>query len=173
MISSLEELLDELPECSGSDYVRIAKNMVLPASDFNDIQSWSQEGYTRNCIERTESYELILLCWEPDQYTPIHCHGGEECWVYVLQGDVEECYYEEHPKSGLPVPKGFPNIRRQGQLSYMNDEMGFHTLKNITSGRAMSLHLYMNPIDRCRIYDTEEGDLKWKEMTYDSELVWG
>lgn len=170
MITSLQELIEELPKCSGSDYVRIAKNMQIPVSDFDECQSWDKESYTRNCLSRTDEYELILLCWEPCQKTPVHGHGGEECWVYMVDGLIRERHFSEEVEGGSPLPSGKSEIMRPGQLSYMNDMMGFHTLENIHSGRSMSLHLYMNPIDRCRVFDKDKKKFVVKEMEYDQVI---
>ena len=48
----------------------------LNEAEFEKYATWNQESYTRNCIARTDTYELILLCWEKKQETPIHEHGG-------------------------------------------------------------------------------------------------
>ena len=54
------------------------------------------------------------------------------------------------------------------EISYMHDNMGFHSLHNRSTQRGMTLHLYMNPIDTCRIYDEEKGRFIRKEMSYDT-----
>ncbi len=163
-ISSLQELLDELPSCCGKDYVNITKGMTIPVSDFEPYIFFSDKTYTRNCIVRTEKYELILLCWDKGQITPIHCHGGEECWVYALQGDLEEYRYTED-QNGHPQ-KDHTMILKEGRISYMNDEMGYHSLNNISEGKAMSLHLYMNPIDTCRVYNEDTSSFDVKNLKY-------
>ena len=140
--------------------------MNIPPSDFKAYEFWSEEGYTRNCLARTDSYELLLLCWDAHQGTPIHCHNGEECWVYVIDGELEEKRYEMNESDDLVLVE--KSISQASDLSYMSDEMGYHLLRNTKSQRAMSLHLYMNPIDECSIYDEENGVFIYKELQYDS-----
>lgn len=164
-INSLDDLIEALPECKGSDYVRISKNMTLPLEDLKPFASWSEDTYTRNCISRTEDYELLLLCWEEGEETPIHCHFGQECWVYLVSGELEEEQYQDENGEVVRVDKS--NFQ-EGSLSYMNDEMGYHLLRNIADGRSMSLHLYMNPIDQCTIYDEDKEDFVLKELSYDT-----
>jgi cysteine dioxygenase len=56
-----------------------------------------------------------------------------------------------------------------GRLTYMEDSMGYHTLKNHSDERAMTLHLYISPIDTCKVFnDTTEDSFKLKELKYDS-----
>ena len=51
------------------------------------------------------------------------------------------------------------------QISYMEDTQGYHSLSNLTSKRAVSLHLYHKPISSCRIYNKELQSFKWVEMS--------
>lgn len=160
-------MLEVLPHCNGQEYVDIAANMNIPTADFEAYANWSEEHYTRNCIDRTEKYELILLCWEPGQVTPIHCHAGEECWVYTLQGKLEEERYDIDDETCQLKQTGHEKMR-ETQISYMNDNMGFHRLINNDQQRSMTLHLYMNPIDRCRVYDEDKGEFVETDLEYDT-----
>lgn len=166
-IQSLEQLLEVLPECSGTDYVELVKDMHISADELKPYAFWSEDFYTRNCIARTDDYELLLLCWEPGQTTPIHCHGGQECWVYLVQGLLEEIRYDLEENSNELSRQNKMRLKEE-QFSYMNDDMGLHSLENISQRSAMSLHLYMNPIDECRIFDQETDTVSLKKIEYHS-----
>ena len=165
-ITSVEELLSELPHCSPQDYNALAKDMELDVQDLARYATWSADRYTRNCIVRTEKYELILLCWEAGQETSIHCHGGEECWVYGAHGSLEEVHFEA-AENGRPRKTG-SHVLKARQVTYMNDDIGYHLLRNMTNGRAMSLHLYMNPIDNCTCWDEKTQQFVPVDLTYDT-----
>lgn len=158
----MSELLKILDLAGPSDFQNLAKRISLETQELKKYLHWSSRGYTRNCIRRTENYELIALCWEAGHETPIHCHGGEECWVYMVQGELEESRFEEenfnHKIGSVCMELG------KAQISYMEDSNGFHCLENKKSTRAVSLHLYHKPISRCRIFDHENQDFKWVEM---------
>lgn len=133
---------------------------------------WNTKHYARNCVYRNQEFELILLCWEPGQETPVHCHGGEECWVHLIQGALEEDRFEE--KSGMVANKVSNAKLAETDLTYMNDSMGFHSLKNISEGRAISLHLYAKPIHSCRVYNPADGTLKHVELSdfsYQGQII--
>ena len=76
---SITELITLLSNEGHKQYADIFSSIKLSKSAFKDCSSWSDESYTRNCIVENEKFELILLCWEKGQITPIHDHGGEEC----------------------------------------------------------------------------------------------
>lgn len=164
-INTLTQLIDALSNNVDAPYNDILRYMDVPCSEFDVVSSWSDETYTRNCILCKETFELILLCWEPSQVTPIHDHGGQECWVKVLKGELKETIYEEHVE-GEPIPvRSF--VSKPGDITYMVDFMGCHRLENVTDERALSLHLYAKPIETCNIYDPETELFVPKVMTYD------
>ncbi|MDN6279950.1 MAG: cysteine dioxygenase family protein [Psychroflexus sp.] len=162
-ITSLDQLLDELPKCEGNAYVEIARHMDIPPDDLRAYAHFSDDSYTRNCILRTKDFELLLLCWNPDQKTPIHCHNGEECWVYLAEGKLREKRFKEDENT---IEKVADTEMSQSRLSYMNDHLGFHSLHNIADGRSMSLHLYVSPIDSCRVYDEDKQEFVRTDLKY-------
>ena len=92
-INSLNQLIERLRTASKDEYKSIGVTLDLPLKELEPFMFWSDKRYTRNCIVREGDFELILLCWEPGQGTSIHCHGGEECWVYMIDGMIEESNY--------------------------------------------------------------------------------
>lgn len=168
-ITTVQQLLDELDEINEPKrYGTIANRIHIEQGAFGLFESWQEATYTRNCIRRTTDYELILLCWEAGQETPIHCHNEQECWVYVVEGELEEQRFDnELNRVDVAGLESIP--LNQKEKSYMNDHLGYHTLANQTDKRAMSLHLYAKPIERCRTYDENEGCFKWVELKYHTE----
>ncbi|MGM0636540.1 MAG: cysteine dioxygenase [Bacteroidota bacterium] len=163
-ITSLQELLHTLPKCSGNDFVEIARNMHIPVEELIPYAEFSPDTYTRNCIARTDDFELLLLCWEELQETDIHCHNGEECWVYLAQGKIREKRFVEKQKNEIEQTADVK--MQQERLSYMNDDMGYHSLHNIAKGRTMTLHLYVGPIDECTVYDFKKKKFVAKDLQY-------
>jgi cysteine dioxygenase len=164
---SLEEFVDVLSdEGERTGYDNIFRSINLPISIFKNYCSWSNESYTRNCIVDNEKFELILLCWEPGQITPIHDHGGEECWVKIIDGDFREVIYQEHKAGELSVVKS--SVAKTNDITYMIDFMGFHSLENLSNKRSMSLHFYAKPIRSCKSFDETSGKFIKKDLVYNT-----
>lgn len=160
-ISNLPDLLTKLEETPLEYFPKLLANLKIGAESFRDHKSWCNEHYKRNHIVKNDRYELILLCWEAGQTTPIHDHDGEKCWVYFVDGIFSETYYKMNNKMEIVGEKQM----MPGSVSFMTDSSGFHTLKNTTKGRAMTLHLYANPIEQCRVFDNTNNSFFVKEMT--------
>ena len=146
-------------------YNKIIRSVLIPQEAFEVFCSWSEECYTRNCIFENENFELILICWEKDQKTPIHDHDGEECWVKVIDGTLKETLYKE--TSGGPT-QFKSSISEKGAISYMMDFMGYHKLENISDRRAMSLHLYAKPIKKCNVFDDQKQAFSTKTLSFNT-----
>lgn len=163
-ITNIPQLVDYLNASDIDGFKKVAGKLNIPVDAWDDFAFFSETKYTRNCVSRTDNYELILLCWEPGQITPVHCHNDQECWVHVLQGSFEEQRYV--PGDGEQLKADQELHLMSERTSYMNDGMGYHSLANTSSGRAMTLHLYAGPITRCRIYNQELTQFEWMEMEY-------
>jgi len=166
IIQSTDELVAALSEGERTEYADIIESTNLPSSAFEHFVSWSSECYTRNCIVENEKFELILLCWEKGQMTPIHDHGGEECWVKIIQGEFTETIYKMDKTGELNTVKS--SISETGDISYMIDFMGCHRLENRHNKRSMSLHLYAKPIRSCQLFDENSRTFVRKNMSYDT-----
>lgn len=163
VINNLSELLSELNNSSKDDYAAIGARLEIPIAQLKSYSHWNSNFYTRNCIERTDHYELILLCWEAGQDTPVHCHGGEECWVYVMDGKLQETHIQCEESELITESI---EILDKGEKSFMCDDLGYHKLENISDQRSMSLHLYMDPIDSCTKFDEKLNTFEQVDLTY-------
>ena len=165
-IASLDELVTALQNGTKATYNSIIQSAQLTKEDFNEFATWSKSCYTRNCIANNDDFELILLCWAPRQCTPIHDHGGEECWVTIIDGEFQETLYSHEEPGRLKELKTI--VSSPGDITYMCDFMGFHNIKNLSDSRSMSLHFYAKPIRSCNTYCETSKELVNKDLMYDT-----
>ena len=166
-VRTVDELIEALVESDVKDYPSILKSLEIAPEGFEAFENWESDEYTRNSIYRSEKFELILLCWNPGDKTPIHSHDGQKCWVYQVRGKIEEERYEKDAS-------GNPNLTHnqtldEGALTYMDDQMGYHVLANRSSLKASTLHIYMYPIDNCEYFCEDDNMFKEKVLDYDSK----
>lgn len=163
-INDLQTLILELSK--SNKYDEIVERIQLQLSDFNEFLFWEDTYYTRNCILRNKEYELIVLCWEPGQNTPIHCHNDQECWVYVVSGSLfEEKYKIDENETPNQISSLLLN---EAESHHINDAIGFHRLYNNSKERTVSLHLYAKPIDECSYFSEDSETFKVKKLSYNN-----
>lgn len=165
-IRTISELIERLEETDHEQHKKVISSMDIPKEEFMPFAYWKEKGYARNCIKRTKDYELLLLCWNPGDKTPVHGHDGQDCWVYLVDGEMTEIRYQADDEENLT--KTHTETLTGRRLTYMRDEMGYHMIKNNTNQRAMTLHIYALPIDECEVFDETEESFKQKEMEYDT-----
>lgn len=164
-ITTIEQLVNSFEHAEPSERLGVLKRIKIDKLNFEKYATWNIENYTRNCLVRKDGYELILMCWDKGSATPIHDHSGEDCWVYQVTGGIRERRYR-NVSSGFEMTN--EAILIEGNITYMHDRMGYHTIENVVGERAMTLHVYANPIDRCNVYNEETSSFEIREMKYDS-----
>jgi len=171
-ITSLKDLvaaLEALP-CDRDRYqatlesIRFGREEVAPYCHFDD------RFYTRNLIARTDDFELMVLCWQPGQTTPIHDHARSDGWVLGIEGVVEEVrYHWSEDLDGSVKVEAFETGRLgRGELAYINDDVGLHTVGASGGRPAVSLHFYSPPIDACHAFDPETRSFRARRLSYHS-----
>lgn len=134
---------------------------------------WSNKFYTRNLIYKDERFEAMAICWEPGQVSRIHNHWDQRCWMTVPIGRLKGQNFaiEEINDSG------FCRLRESSEFeladclaSRVDLEEPIHQILNLAEygGRAVSLHIYSKPYDRCIAYCRETNTYKIVNLFYTS-----
>lgn len=123
--------------------------------------------YTRNLVACEPRFELMVLVWGPGQESAIHNHEGQDCWMAVLDGEIEEVRYP------MPAPAASGALRsksaqtfQSGQVAFIRDEMGLHLVRPPLGSRTggVTLHLYSSPYDSCNVYCPVTGEVTRKKL---------
>lgn len=128
--------------------------------------------YRRQRLYRDDDFELLLLCWERGQATPIHDHDGQTGWFTVVAGALAVQNFErrggpadlsrvtfEAPlgPGGLTLHKG--SLSRLERGATVCEAAAPETIHRVGSagGRALSLHVYARPLDAFLVFDERDG----------------
>jgi len=135
--------------------------------DWRAFAHFAANQYTRNLVGRTAHYELLVLCWDSGQSSPIHDHSGENCWMAVLDGRIEEVQYA-WPVEGQTGALSARSARtyEKGKVAHIHDDVALHLVRAADARRGVSLHLYARPIAACNVYDAETGRVLPRVLTY-------
>ena len=92
--------------------------------------------YRKFCIPFTN---ISFIKWEPSVITPIHKHNHKNCNFLVLKGTLKETIYKE-------IPQGYYLSHTKElspyQSSHINDNIGAHTIENLSNKFSWSVHHY-------------------------------
>jgi len=138
----------------------LAENPV----DLNSIAAylhWSEKFYTRNLIFKNERFEMMTLCWNKGQASRIHNHADQMCWMTVPIGKLRGQNFhavEIDPAKNYCRLKETDNFDLSDCLTAKVElEEPIHQILNLPefNERAVSLHIYSKPFDRCLSYCRE------------------
>jgi cysteine dioxygenase len=172
--------LDQLVRDLGAEFAQRARaprvaellgSYARAEEDWREFALSSERHYTRNLVAREARFELMVLCWRPGQESAIHNHEGQDCWMAVLEGEVEELRYA-WPDERSPGPLRAKNAFafQSGEVAFIRDEMGLHLVRpaarSVVGGT--TLHLYSSPYDECNCFCPETGRVTRKRLGHHS-----
>lgn len=135
--------------------------------DWRPFALSSPAHYTRNLVAREPRFELMVLVWGPGQESAIHNHEGQDCWMAVLDGEIEEVRYPM-PTAGASGPLRAKSAQtfQAGQVAFIRDEMGLHLVRPPLGSRTggVTMHLYSSPYDACNVYCPDTGQVTRKKL---------
>ena len=105
------------------------------SNDYKKFVKFSDINYKKNLVYRNTDFEVFVVCWTPKQKTLIHDHSENGCLFKVLEGNIVEYRYN-HDKSANYYQH---NV---GSVEYIDNQIGYHQIKNPNNYFCYSLHLY-------------------------------
>jgi len=136
---------------------------------------FSTKHYTRNLIFKNDLFELVAVCWEVGQASQIHNHHNQNCWMTipigrlrvqnfrVLEQKEDAGYCRLEPTDAFDIHKYMP--------AEVDPAEPVHQVLNLAEfdQRAVSLHIYSRPFDRCRVYSLETDEYREIPLHYTTE----
>lgn len=166
----MKKLINQLKEYAKQDFPvseisEFLKQYKLLESELIDYKIFKTNKYARHLVHKDEDFEILIVCWQAGQKAPIHGHEGEKCWMRVESGSLQVCNYQLDSEE--PLTLSLVDLVK-GDKGYLDGPAEIHSVENIFSKPAVSLHVYAKPFAQCDIYCLETGTIKRIELVYDS-----
>jgi len=136
---------------------------------------FSENHYTRNLIFKNDVFELMSICWEVGQCSQIHNHHNQNCWMAIPIGRLRVQNFrvvEQKDAAGYCrlEPTNAFDIHRL-MPAEVDPEEPVHQVLNLAEfgHRAVSLHIYSRPFNRCLVYRCETDEYREIPLHYTSE----
>lgn len=179
MTISIEKLIDGLRTISDADftcdnvYQFLAENPVAVDS-IAPYFFWSEKFYTRNLIYKDERFELMAVCWDKGQMSRIHNHADQQCWMSVPIGKL---HGQNFRAVEIDESRGFCKLEETNCFDLSDClaakvelEEPIHQILNLPefNERAVSLHIYSKPFNKCLSYCRETDRFSEVALAYTS-----
>ena len=168
-INTLQDLLSELRTGTELDgYFGVMPRLDMSKKEVKEFCTWDRSHYTRNLIEQTDDFELLLVCWEAGQKSLIHSYYDQQGWMYVIDGELVVNHFFE--SQGEEKMRFYKEVHvKKGRFLYVNDYLGFHSVINASKGRTISLHLHAKPVEKWKVYDPENNSFFVGDTVYHTD----
>lgn len=172
LIEGLREIPDNEFSCDNV-YQYLAENPV----DVNTIEPyffWCERFYTRNLIYKDERFEMMVLCWDRGQISRVHNHADQRCWMTVpvgrLRGQNFQVVEENTGENLCKLEKTDCFDLSNCLAAKVELEEPIHQILNLPEfdERAVSLHIYSKPFDKCLSYCLETDRVAEVPLFYTS-----
>jgi predicted metal-dependent enzyme (double-stranded beta helix superfamily) len=172
LIEGLREIPDEEFVCDNV-YQFLSRNPVAIDS-IEPYFFWSENFYTRNLIYKDERFELMAVCWEKGQSSRVHNHADQRCWMTVPIGKLRG---QNFAVLEIDEEKGFCKLKETDRFDLSDClaakvelEEPIHQILNLPEfdERAVSLHIYSKPFNKCLSYCLETDRFSEVPLYYTS-----
>ena len=136
---------------------------------------FSKGSYTRNLIFKNDMFECMAICWEVGQFSRIHNHRDQNCWMSAPIGrlKVQNFRVEQHDATKNTCDLTPTDIYEMDAThpAYVNPLEPVHQVLNLPEfdQRAVSIHVYSKPFDMCEVYYRDKGTYADVPLHYTSE----
>ncbi len=152
----------------------IIRHAIRPES-LGKYLFFSKGSYTRNLIFKNEVFECMAICWEVGQFSRIHNHRDQNCWMYTPIGrlKVQNFRVDDRDMSHSTCHLTPTEVYEMDAThpAYVNPLEPVHQVLNLPefNQRAVSIHIYSKPFDVCEVYYRDKGTYADVPLHYTSE----
>ena len=135
---------------------------------------WSPKFYTRNLIYKDERFEMMAICWDKGQVSRVHNHWDQRCWMTVPIGRLKG---QNFAVEEIDEARNYCKLRETDEFELaeclaarVDLEEPIHQVLNLAEfdQRAVSIHIYSKPYDRCLSYCRDTDTFKEVQLFYTS-----
>lgn len=166
---SIETLVEELrrltPEqfAAGPAVSDLLQGLRVDPASLAPYQLFAPGTYTRNLIYKCDHFEVLALCWDVGQWSSIHNHRDQRCWMLVPEGQLECQNYRvlarDPAHKTCRLEESDQAVITPEAPAAVDEDEPVHQIRNLKEygARATSIHIYSRPFDTCEVYSLERG----------------
>lgn len=140
---------------------------------FKEHISFCCQDYQRKLLCRTPRFDMLILCWQPNQFSSIHHHGESLNVTRVYRGILTSRTFSNtfYTKATSPVQINEEYLH-QDRLTTV-DRYQIHQLANTSEENLVTFHVYARPLQQIQVYSAnlERSESVSVRYALEEELV--
>ncbi|PTM06231.1 MAG: hypothetical protein DA405_00925 [Bacteroidetes bacterium] len=148
-------------------YSELLKAIDFSSEELNKYCQFSDQHYQRVRLFDSNLIEAVLSCWQPKQEGDIHNFNNSVAWFKVLRGKV---VLENFDLSLAALEPKYSQSFTEGEMGFLDDDLGFHRFRSKGLNEAVILHLYTEKLMHRGVYDPVNAEVKIMEAAVDNSF---
>lgn len=160
-------------------YYELLQRLDVPSSLLEQHYTFKDDSYARNLIFVTPRFEMLVMCWQPGQFSSVHDHLDSFAVIKVLRGTLSNSNYRVTNK---PVSSsiGLETTDLDVAVERINEEFvpagdwlsldqgAIHKMGNHQNSgeQLITLHFYAKPLREVYYYFPEQQRRERKKLIY-------
>jgi cysteine dioxygenase len=101
----------------------------------------------------------MIMCWNAGQRSSIHDHAGSLGGLKILHGELTECLFT---KAANGMIKSLSSADYKAGEARVEETSLIHQISNLQGegSQAISLHIYVPPLVRMKVYSLEDPSVR-------------
>jgi len=176
----VDEWLAGIAAIPKADFTRdnVHRYMFQNAIDRKTLEPYvffSSKRYARNLVFKNAVFECLAMCWDIGQASSIHDHNDKLGWIYLTEGRLFVQNYSIEARDPVRrtcrvVPTNSAQLSANNK-AYVDRDEAVHKVSNLAEyqQRAVSVHVYQQPMSQCEVYSLETGSYDVIQLAYTSQ----
>ncbi len=165
-MSKLNKLVDFLKQDKDVKPVDIKAFLIDLKLEESDLMPWADfdhpkhEGYGRKLVHQESNFEVMVMSWQPNDFSGVHNHGFTQWGAVQVFGNASHYIYKLDSNNDISLARKESFFK--GDIAMVNNAL-IHQMGNQTVDPYLSLHIY-GTVDPCeeitgdsKIYEIEKG----------------
>ncbi len=141
----LQRLVDSIENDNAHITVQKAAELAKKANiTVADLEPWAdyihpvKDGYGRKLAYHTNTFEVMIMTWNPGDFSSVHNHGYTQWGAVQVFGEVMHQIYTNTGEKFMLSKK---EILPYGSIAKVNNAL-IHQMGNVTTKPYLTLHIY-------------------------------
>ncbi len=159
----LQRLVNSIESSQEHVTVKLAAELMSKAQvTESDLLPWAdyehpiEDGYGRKLAYHTDKFEVMIMSWNPGDYSCVHDHGYTQWGAVQVFGDV---MHQSYSNTQSEFKLSSKEILSYGSITKVNNAL-IHQMGNVTTKPYLTLHMYGTN----KAHETITADMKIYEL---------
>jgi cysteine dioxygenase len=160
--------LNRLPqsELTMEKVIPLMERVQIRRDEIEKCLIFSEESYARNLFYKNDRYEILVMCWDRGQLSPIHDHDQSYSVEKIYSGKILCTNYRRREPNSDAIEETDSSLAEEG--SVISGRRGdIHRIANTDpNSKAVSIHFYSPPLKRMKAYSLDGREGQWMKLRY-------